>query len=74
VNTSTVYTILFNGVPAQLIGILWDNGDTGLAVIRLKNEGRYLRTVHPSKLTPMKTSDLRPAASPAPEDPNVSQR
>jgi hypothetical protein len=64
--TSTIYTILYRGTPAQLVGILWDRdkGDTGLAVIRLKSEGRYLRTVHPSELSPLTTRNLRPAAQP----------
>jgi hypothetical protein len=52
--TSTIYTITYRGTPAQLVGILWDSekGDTGLAVIRLKGEGRYLRAVPTSELTP----------------------
>jgi len=68
--SSTVYTLMFNDTPAQLIGILWDSeqgGDTGLAVIRLRNEGRYLRVVHPSKLRPASPADLRPLAPPKPE-------
>lgn len=64
--TSTIYTILYRGTPAQLVGILWDRdkGDTGLAVIRLKSEGRYLRAVAPSELSPLTTRNLRPAAAP----------
>lgn len=72
--SSSIYTLLFNGTPAQLIGILWDNGDTGLAVIRLRGEGRFLRAVSPSKLQPIPPTDLRPLAPPKLEDPNGNQR
>jgi hypothetical protein len=69
---STIYTLKYLDTPAQLLGILWDSdkGDTGLAIVRLKGEGRFLRAVHPSKLTPMPARDLRPDATPRSEGSN----
>lgn len=67
---SSVFTVTYDGVPAQLIGILWQDGDTGLAVVRLRNEGHYLRTVHPSKLKPIPPKNLRLTSPPRSEDSN----